>query len=435
MNLLTIWDSVSLVGIHYDLPEHVNRKIILGNRISALAGLLVFILSFLYLDFVPQFLTNLLGSILCFLFILFNYLGKVKFSRIFFTLSVPIFLVIGSSFAPESVKPGLKLAMLSEITVPLVLFGITEKKWMIIGIIYTVACFGIFDFVHFGADVSPDRDYPMHDPLVAQYLGGLISFSVFIATYIYFQKLNLEAENKLKELLHCSNRQRDEIAKQKKQLEIHNRELNIRALSAQMNPHFLYNSLNSIQHFLTVNDKTSSLIYLSKFGKLIRQFIDYSDKGMIPLADELKLLNYYLELESLRFASMFRYKLEVENDLLLYNINVPLLLIQTHVENAILHGLLHKEEGDRQLNIFFSQEGEVMRCVIEDNGIGRKGSQRINRNKSTYHHSRGIDLSSQRLTLMYEDKGYENLIDIIDLYNGNHSIGTRVELRIPFESI
>jgi len=344
-------------------------------------------------------------------------------------------LVLGSSFAPESVKPGLKMAMLSEIAVPMVLFGITEKKWMIIGIIHTVLCFGIFDFVHFGPDVRPHQDYPMHDPLVAQYLGGLISFSVFIATYIYFQKLNLEAENKLKELLHRSNRQRDEIAKQKKQLEIHNRELNIRALSAQMNPHFLYNSLNSIQHFLTVNDKTSSLIYLSKFGKLIRQFIDYSDKGMIPLADELKLLEYYLELESLRFASIFRYKLEVENDLLLYNINVPLLLIQTHVENAVLHGLLHKEEGDRQLNIFFLQEGEVMLCIIEDNGIGRKGSQRINKNKSTYHHSRGIDLSSQRLKLMYEDKGYENLIDIIDLYNGNYSAGTRVELRIPFESI
>lgn len=434
MNVLTSWDKVSLLGTHYNLPEHLNRKIILGNRIAALAGIVVLMLSFLYFDFLPQFLNYLLGSILCFLFILFNYLGKIKFSRIFFTVSIPLLIVTGSSFAPEPLKPGLKMAMLSSIAIPMVLFGITEKRWMIIGIVHTVVCFTIFDYIHFGANLDSDPDSLQYDPLVVQYLGALVSFSVFIATYVYFQKLNLDAENKLKELLHRSNQQRDEIAMQKKQLEIHNRELNIRALSAQMNPHFLYNSLNSIQHFLTVNDKTSSLTYLSKFGKLIRQFIDYSDKGIIPLADELKLLKYYLELESLRFASMFRYDLKVEDELLLHNINVPLLLIQTHVENAILHGLLHKE-NDRQLNILFTQEREVMLCVIEDNGIGREASQRINKNKTAYHRSRGVSLSSQRLKLMYEDKGYENLINIIDLYSNNCPVGTRVELRIPFETI
>ena len=201
-----------------------------------------------------------------------------------------------------------------------------------------------------------------------------------------------------------------------------------------MNPHFLYNSLNSIQHFLTVNDKTSSLTYLSKFGKLIRQFIDYSDKGVIPLADDLKLLKYYLELESMRFDSMFEYQLKVDEELLLQNINVPLLLIQTHVENAILHGLLPKE-GDRLLKISFVQENEVMLCVIEDNGIGRDASQKINKTKTAYHRSRGIALSSQRLQLMYEDKGYKNLIEITDLYSDSNAAGTRVELRIPFESI
>jgi LytS/YehU family sensor histidine kinase len=269
---------------------------------------------------------------------------------------------------------------------------------------------------------------------LVQYLGALVSFTVFIATYIYFQTLNLEAESKLKELLSKSNRQRDEIEEQRKQLVVHNRELNIRALSAQMNPHFLYNSLNAIQHFLTANDKTSSLTYLSKFGKLIRQFIDYSDKGMIPLADELKLLKYYLELESLRFASMFHYRISFNDDLLLYNISVPLLLIQTHVENAILHGLLHRE-SNRQLSISFTLENDVLLCVIEDNGVGREASKKINRNKGAYHRSRGIDLSTQRLRLMYEDKGYKDLVDIVDLYDSDGAAGTRVEIRIPFESI
>lgn len=434
MNILTSWDKVSLLGTRDDLPEHLNRRIILGNRIAALAGIVVFIFGFLYIEFVPQFLTHLLGSVLCFLFILFNYFGHVKFSRIFFAISIPFIIIIGSSFAPEPVKPGLKMAMLSSIAIPMVLFGITEKKWMVIGIVHTVFCFSIFDHIDFGITINANQNSPFLDPLLVQYLGAVVSFSVFIATYIYFQKLNLDAENKLKKLLHWSNRQRDEIAVQKKQLEIHNRELNIRALSTQMNPHFLYNSLNSIQHFLTVNDKTSSLTYLSKFGKLIRQFMDYSDKGVIPLADELKLLKYYLELESMRFESMFEYQLKVDEDLLLQNINVPLLLIQTHVENAILHGLLPKE-GDRLLKIFFVQENEVMLCVIEDNGIGRDASQKINKNKGAYHRSQGISLSSRRLQLMYEDKGYKNLIEITDLYSDNYVAGTRVELRIPFESI
>ena len=170
---------------------------------------------------------------------------------------------------------------------------------MALGLAWTVVCFVVADFVRLSDFITP-TDNILLDPKIVEYLGALVSFSIFIATFIYLQRLNLEAEEKLKNLLEQSNKQKAEIEKQKVQLEEVNRILRIKALTAQLNPHFLYNSLNSIQHFLTINDKTSSINYLSKFGRLIRQFIDYSDKGMIPLQDELTLLRFYLELESLR---------------------------------------------------------------------------------------------------------------------------------------
>lgn len=428
-----IWGIISRMGTREDYPEHLNRKLILGNRISAIAGLLVFVLSFFYLNIPGQFLIYIGGALLCGLFILFNAFGLIRFSRIFFMFSIPLLVAGSGSQAPDSIHMIQKMSIISSITIPVVLFGITEKVWMGIGLGWTILCFLLFDYFSEVIPSAPDMVLMHYNPLVAEISGEIITFSVFVISFIYLQKLNLEAENKLKDLLAQSKCQKQEIENQKSQLEIHNRELNIRALSAQMNPHFLYNSLNSIQHFLTVNDKTSSLNYLSKFGRLIRQFVDYSDKGWIPLADELKLLKYYLELESLRFDSMFRYTLNYEEDLLLYNIKVPLLLIQTHVENAILHGLIGKA-GNRELDITFTQEEEIMLCVIQDNGIGREASRVINRNKANYHKSHGVELSTKRLTLMYEDLDQTQLIRSIDLYSEKgYPAGTRVEIRIPIE--
>ena len=433
---MSLWGKLSLLGTKETHPEHLNRKLILGNRIAALSGMLVVCIAFLYVNFFPQFITYLLGGVLCFLFLLFNYWGKTKFSRVFFMLAIPAFIAVGDMFVPEAVRATQKMAILSSITIPLVLFGVTEKKPMILGLIWTVKCFVLVDFIHFDLGQSPSADWLMQNLKLMEYLGALVSFSVFIATFIYLQKLNLLAEDRLHDLLDQSNRQKNEIVEQKKQLEEVNRTLRIKALTAQLNPHFLYNSLNSIQHFLTINDKTSSINYLSKFGRLIRQFIEYADKGVIPLSEELTLLKYYLELESLRFGSMFQYELEVEEDLLLYNIHVPLLLIQIHAENAILHGLMNKQEGERKLMIHFRREGECMRCVIEDNGIGRKASTKLKQKRRDSHPSRGIEISTRRLELMYADSSCNQLITITDLYSENDQpAGTRVEVKIPFEVI
>ena len=348
-------------------------------------------------------------------------------------MGAPLLSAVNGAFLPDSIRDAQRLIMMSGITVPLVLFGITEKKWMIFGIVFTALCMIAYDYMPRSEEFIIQMDHPGLDPTVVLLIGAFVSFIIFISTYIYLQKLNLSAEEKLKSLLDKSQKQQHKIELQNEQLEHHNRELSIRALSAQMNPHFLYNSLNSIQHFLTINDKTSSLNYLSKFGKLIRKFVDYTDKGFIPLSDELALLNHYLELENLRFGAAFKYQVEVDEDLLLYNTEVPLLLIQTHVENAILHGLMQKE-GEREVRIVFRKKENFLLCEIEDNGIGRERSKLINMKKTGYHVSKGIQNSQKRLKLMYPE--LDNLLIIDDLYNKQcEPNGTTVTIKIPFETI
>lgn len=426
------WIWLSTCGTRPEFHEHFNRKIILGNRIAAIAGILVLVFSIFYRDHSAQLLTYVCSSLFCFLFVFLNYLGLVKFSRLFFMFFIPVFVVVSGSFGPQSLKSAQKLALIANITIPLVLFGISEMKPMILGIVWTIVCFVAFDYLDFNGISS---DTTVISPTIVGFVCASVSFTVIIATYIHLQRLNVAAEDQLKTLLDKSNSQKDEIEKQNAELEVVNRNLSIRALSAELNPHFLYNSLNSIQHFLSINDKTSSLNYLSKFGRLIRQFVDYSDKGVIPLADELKLLKYYLELESLRFESMFRYELEVDEELLLHNIYVPLLLVQIHIENAILHGLINKQ-GDRFLKVAFRKQAETMLCVIEDNGIGREASSHVRRIHHREHHSRGIELSTKRLSLMYPQMENRELIEIIDMCDeSDQPSGTRVLIRIPFEII
>lgn len=423
------------MGTSVDFPEHLNRKLVLGNRVTAISGILVMFIGLLYIDVLPQFITYVGGAFFCFSFLILNYFNYTNFSRIFFTIIIPLFLTIGILLSPEPVRLPQKIGFLCCITIPLVLFGITELRLMILGIAWMVICYFAIDFVPFNFSVHEDTEV-LFAPKAVEYFSEVVTFSVLICVFLYLQKLNLGAETKLKEMLEESILQKNEIQQQKLQLEKANRSLSVKALTAQLNPHFLYNSLNSIQHFLTINDKTSSLNYLSKFGRLIRQFIDYSDEGVIPLNEELKLLTYYLELETLRFGSLFSYRLKAEDDLLLYNIKVPLLLIQIHVENAILHGLINKEEGDRLLTIDFGRDDTAMLCVVEDNGVGREASSKLMKKRTEIHRSRGIEISTRRLRLMYPDLSSDYLVKIDDLYSEDgNPIGTRVNIRIPIEDL
>jgi hypothetical protein len=156
----------------------------------------------------------------------------------------------------------------------------------------------------------------------------------------------------------------------KSELKINMLELETKVVKAQMNPHFIFNSLNSIQQFILANDNENAHVYLTKFSKLVRRLLESTTTEDISLEDEIDLLNRYIEIESLRFEDSFSYKLQVDPSLKVSSLRIPHMIIQPFVENAIWHGLLHKK-GERLLKISFLYLNEqCITCIIEDNGVG-----------------------------------------------------------------
>lgn len=209
-----------------------------------------------------------------------------------------------------------------------------------------------------------------------------------------------------------------------------NAELN--ALRAQMNPHFLFNTLSSIQHFITLNETEAALKYLSKFAKLMRRIMDNSRKPVIPVKEELEALQLYLELESLRFKNKFSYDISVDESIDLNDDEIPPMLIQPYIENSILHGLMNLENRDGRLVIEMKKKDGMIICSVQDNGIGREKSREINRAKKRHHVSSGMSIAGNRLEILNLLHGSKLNVNIFDLKNaGNEAAGTRVEVFVP----
>ncbi len=195
------------------------------------------------------------------------------------------------------------------------------------------------------------------------------------------------------------------------------------ALRAQINPHFIFNSLSSIQHLISSGQKEAALSYLTKFSKFVRQVLENSIDVHVTLEKEVELLKVYLDLESLRFDHSFSFQIDFpENSNLSYQ-EVPMLIVQPFVENAIKHGLMPKQSGERKVWIrFFDHEDHIL-CEVEDNGIGRKASTA---SKSDIHRpSRGMALTEERLK-MANGADYSNQIIIEDLVEG-----TKITIKLP----
>ena len=226
--------------------------------------------------------------------------------------------------------------------------------------------------------------------------------------------------------------EKNEIIQYKnEEINIINEELEKRMLRAQMDPHFIFNSLNSIQHFITINDQASALKYLSKFSKLIRRVLENSVNQKVSVADEMKFLDLYLQLEALRLNNKFEYEFVIDPQLDIYEHEIPFLLIQPYVENAIVHGLRHIEHKGK-LSIRLQKIKDNLICTIEDNGIGRDQAREIAANKS--HHSRAMPITSRRLALLNAGSSSKTTVTISDLYSENQEpSGTKVEIIIPLE--
>jgi len=216
------------------------------------------------------------------------------------------------------------------------------------------------------------------------------------------------------------------------QLQYQKTELEMQALRAQMNPHFIFNCLNSINRFIMNSDAAKAADHLTKFAKLIRIVLEQSGKPFVLFEDELKCLRLYMDLEALRFENPFQYEIHY-NGTDISSVMIPTLIIQPFVENAIWHGLRGKEE-EGKIDISINREKNVLHCRICDNGIGRAAAAKEKNNVEKK--SFGIDLTQNRLRLINFNDQNEPAITFSDLVNENgQCAGTRVDISIPVREI
>jgi ligand-binding sensor domain-containing protein len=212
-------------------------------------------------------------------------------------------------------------------------------------------------------------------------------------------------------------------------------ELEIKALIAQMNPHFIFNCLTSIQELIMVNKPQDAMHYLNQFSRLLRTVLQTSEKNYISLEQELILLELYLELEAMRFDKQFHYKIEVEPIIDPEEITIPSFLLQPFVENALWHGLMHKK-GDRNLTISFKLETEdLLLCKIEDNGIGREHASIIKKKSLKSYQSMGIKIIGERIELMKKQNGAFDLQIIDKVDDDGVAKGTTVIIKLPIDNL
>jgi tetratricopeptide (TPR) repeat protein len=202
-------------------------------------------------------------------------------------------------------------------------------------------------------------------------------------------------------------------------------------LRQQMNPHFIFNTLNSIQYYMYQHDRIATNNYLTKFSSLMRKILENSQHTFIPIRDELDALNLYLELETLRFKDKFRYHIIIDDDVDTLLFKIPTMLLQPYVENSIVHGLVNKE-GKGNLTIGIQYHGDYLICLIEDDGIGREAAQKIKQSKAENHHSLGLKITESRVDLTNALYGTQMKITYTDLKDeAGKGCGTRVEIQIP----
>ncbi|AWI25583.1 sensor histidine kinase [Flavobacterium pallidum] len=209
-------------------------------------------------------------------------------------------------------------------------------------------------------------------------------------------------------------------------------ELEQKALLMQMNPHFIFNALNTIKGYYSEGNDEKAGDYISKFSKLLRMLLENTDQ-FNPLSNEIEMLRLYIDLTKIRYRNSFEYTFEIGPLIHPDDIAVPTFLLQPIVENAIIHGLGPKKQGGL-LTISFQRESNMLICLVKDNGIGRKAAAENQRHKQ--HESKAIDIIKERIALLETEANGRQKFVIEDLYNDNeHAAGTLVTIAIPFKNI
>lgn len=261
--------------------------------------------------------------------------------------------------------------------------------------------------------------------ILISFIGVLIVVSSILVRNFFLKKKNAEHLQRLSE---------NELQIEKLQHSKKLGELEMQVLRTQMNPHFIFNSLSSINRFILRNSKSEASAYLTKLSRLVRMILQNSLSELISLEEEIDSLKLYLELESLRFDNQFTYGIVIEDSVHVSMTKVPPLIIQPFVENAIWHGLMPKEAPGK-VEVFISIEGQYLLIKISDDGVGRAFSATKKGMEVTPHRSLGMNITSQRVGMMQHDKSIINSVVVNDLVDGEGlPIGTEVTIKLPVVS-
>ena len=248
--------------------------------------------------------------------------------------------------------------------------------------------------------------------------------AVLVLSLVIFRNITLRRKN-------------EKLRSERTQAELQHKttELEMQALRAQMNPHFIFNCLSSINGFILKNESEPASDYLTKFSRLIRMVLTNSKKTFITLEDELEMLKLYLEMERLRFQYSFDYNISFKNEIDPENIFIPPLLLQPFAENAIWHGLMHKQ-GHGHLEIALSLEKKILTCTITDDGIGRNKAAMIKSKSAEKQKSMGLQITTERLALLNQEIDVPTFFNIEDITNDEgKAAGTRVILKMHYRDM
>ena len=257
---------------------------------------------------------------------------------------------------------------------------------------------------------------------------------VLIGIFI-FRNINLKRKNEKQLLEHQLELQQLESKKNAIEFQQQATELEMQALRAQMNPHFIFNCLSSINRFILINKTEEASDYLTKFSRLIRMALHNSTKPMITLENELEALRLYLDLERLRFKNAFNYRITFINTIDINTVYIPPMMIQPFAENAIWHGLMHKNDVG-SLEIQLCAEDKILTCTIIDNGIGRNMASALKTRSAEKNKSMGVDITAGRLALLNKSENEATYFNIEDLFDQEgQGCGTKVVLIIPYKDL
>jgi ligand-binding sensor domain-containing protein len=209
-------------------------------------------------------------------------------------------------------------------------------------------------------------------------------------------------------------------------------ELEHKALQAQMNPHFIFNCLNSIQQYIFAQDIFAANKYITGFAKLIRATLNNSTRTFIPLSEEADYLSSYLSLEKLRFKDKMDYFIDVDSGIDRHSVLIPPMVIQPYVENSMRHGLRHKTEGKGYIRLTLTQTANQLVVIVEDNGIGREKAGQYKTGEHIEYQSKGMTLTADRIRMMNAGNKESITVEVIDLKDAqDRAAGTRVTITFP----